>query len=94
MTMQWFSDLVIVIFGLGATVALIIFSVLGIMCYLRVRRILDSVKETTQTVESITRTVEAEVAGPLGQVISVIRGVREGLGFFSSFRGDKKKRGS
>jgi len=91
--MEWFSQLVIVIFGLAATVALIIFTVLGVVCYLRVRKILDSVKTTTKTVEEITKTVDAELAGPLGQVVSIVRGLREGLGFFSSFRGKKKKKG-
>ena len=84
--MEWFRDLVIIIFGLGATVAIIILTVLAVMLYVRVRTIMDSVKTTTRTVENIIHTVEAEVAGPLGQVISVIRGLREGLGFFSSFR--------
>jgi hypothetical protein len=86
--MEWLRDLVIVIFGLGATIALIVITTLAVMCYLRIRTILDSVKTTTKTVENITQTVQAEVAGPLGQVIAVIRGFREGLGFFSR----KKKR--
>jgi len=92
MTMEWFSQLVIVIFGLAATVAIVIFTVLGIMCYTRVRKIIDSVKATTKSVESIVEDVEAEIAGPLGTAIAVIRGVREGMGLFSSFGGKKKKK--
>ena len=92
MTMEWFSQLVIVIFGLSATVAVIIFTVLGLMGYLRVRKILDSVKATTKSVETIVEDVEAEIAGPLGTAIAVIRGIREGMGFFSSLGGKKKKK--
>jgi membrane protein implicated in regulation of membrane protease activity len=92
MTMEWFSQLVIVIFGLAATVAVVIFTVLGIMCYTRVRKIIDSVKSTTKSVESIVEDVEAEIAGPLGTAIAVIRGIREGMGLFHSFGGKKKKK--
>ena len=92
MTMEWFSQLVIVIFGLAATVAVLVFSVLGIMCYLRARKIMESVKNTTRNVEHIVEDVEAEIAGPLGTAIAVIRGVREGMSFFSAFGGGKKKK--
>jgi len=90
--MEWFRDLVIIIFGLVATAAIVIQTVLRLKTYRRVHDVLDSVRNTTRTVEDITHTVDTELAGPLGQVISVIRGFREGLGFFSSFR-DKKKKG-
>lgn len=88
--MEWFRDLVIIIFGLTATIAIVIQTVLRLKLYRRVRSILDSVKATTQTVESITQTVDAELSGPLGQVAAIVRGLREGLGFFSSFRRAKK----
>lgn len=87
--MEWFRDLVIIIFGLVGTVALVIQTLLKLQTYKRVKEVLDSVKNTTQTVEEITKTVDAELAGPLGQVVSVLRGIREGLGFFSSFRRKK-----
>jgi hypothetical protein len=89
--MEWFRDLVIIIFGLTATAALVIQTVLWLKTYRGVREILDSVRATTRTVENITQTVDAELAGPLGQIVSVLRGLREGLGFFSSFRSRKKK---
>ena len=86
MSMAWFSDLVIVIFGLGATLAIILITFMAFRLYVRIRAILDSLKTTARTVESMTHRVDEEVARPLGQVISVIRGIREGFGFFSSFR--------
>lgn len=89
--MEWFRDLVIIIFGLVATIAIVIQTLLRLQMYKRTREIIDSVKTTTRTVEEITQTVDAELAGPLGQIVAVLRGVREGLGFFSSF-GRKKKR--
>ena len=76
-----------------ATIGIIIQTWLHFGTHRRVHEILDSVRTTTKTVEEITKTVDAELAGPLGQVVSVIRGLREGLGFFSSFRGRKKKKG-
>ncbi len=88
--MEWFRDLVIIIFGLVATAGIVILTVLWFKLYRRVSEVLDAVRKTTQTVESITRTVDAELAGPLAQVVAIIRGIREGLGFFSSFGGRKK----
>ena len=68
MSIEWFRDLVVCIFGLGATVVVIFLAVLAFLLYRRLRPILDSVKSTTKTVENFSSCVEAEVARPLAQV--------------------------
>jgi Na+-transporting methylmalonyl-CoA/oxaloacetate decarboxylase gamma subunit len=88
-SIEWFRDLVICMFGLGATLVVLFLAVLALLVYLRVRPILDSVKKTTKTVENISSCVEQEVAKPLAQVVSLIQGIRQAFGMVSRF--SKKK---
>lgn len=91
MGIEWFRDLVICIFGLGGTVALIILVVLAIILYCRIRPLFDSIKRTARTVENITTAVETEVAGPLAQIASFVQGIRQALGLFSRFGRNKEE---
>jgi uncharacterized membrane protein len=82
---EWFRDLVLCIFGLGATVAAIILVVLAFLLYFRIRPILDSIKATSQTVANISSSVEEEVAKPLAQVMAFVQGIRQAIGLVSRF---------
>ena len=85
MSIEWFRDLVVCIFGLGATVVVIFLAVLALLLYRRIRPILDSVKATTKTVENLSSCVEEEVARPLSQVVAFIQGIRQAVGLVSRF---------
>jgi hypothetical protein len=89
MSIEWFRDLVICIFGLGATLVVIFLGVLAFMLYRRLRPILDNVRNTTQTVQDFTSRVEEEVAGPLSKVVSFIQGVRAAVGMVGRFTKNK-----
>lgn len=91
MSIEWFRDLVICIFGLGATVAVIILVVLALIFYVRLRPLFNSIKRTARTVENITTAVETEVAEPLAQVASFVQGVRQAIGLFSRFGRNKEE---
>jgi cell shape-determining protein MreC len=82
-SIEWFRDLIIIIFGIGATVAVVILVVLAFMFYFRLKPLLDSMKKTAGTVAKITSTVETEMAGPMAQIISFVQGVRQALGLFN-----------
>jgi len=84
-SIEWFRDLVICIFGLGATVAVIILVVLAFLFYFRLRPLLDSMKQTARTVAHVSTAVENELAGPLAQVVSFVQGVRQAVGFVNRF---------
>ena len=86
MGIEWFRDLMICIFGVSATVVVIVLAVLAILCYRRIRPILDSVRATTKTVENLSSTVEEEVARPLAQVAAFVQGVRQAVGLIKGFR--------
>ena len=48
MSIEWFRDLVLCIFGLGATVVLIFLAVLAFLLYRRLQPALDSMKTTAR----------------------------------------------
>lgn len=85
MSIEWFRDLIIIIFGIGATVAVVILVVLAFMFYFRLKPLLDSMKKTAGTVAKITSTVETEMAGPMAQIISFVQGIRQAIGLFNRF---------
>jgi hypothetical protein len=90
MTIEWFRDLVIVIFGIGATVAIILLVVLAFMLYNRLKPIIDSVQKTTKAVERITSGVEEAVAKPIAQIVSFVQGVRNALNLVRRFTGKEE----
>ena len=85
MDISWFRDLVICVFGLGATIAVIVIAVLAFMFCVRVRPVIDSLKATMKTVENISQSVEEEVARPLAQVAVFFQGVRQAITLVRGF---------
>lgn len=85
MSIEWFRDLVLCIFGLAAAVAAIILVVLAFLLYFRVKPILDAIKATSRTVANISSSVEEEVAKPLAQIMAFVQGIRQAIGLVSRF---------
>ncbi len=79
MTIEWFRDLVIIIFGLGAVIALLGLALVAFLCYRRMKPILESLRESIKTVENISKCVEVEVARPLAQVAAFVQGIRQAV---------------
>ena len=91
MSIDWFRDLVICIFGLVAAGVFIFIAVLLFLLYRRVRVILDSVKATSRTIQGISSYVGDEVVKPVIEVAALIQGIRQGIDTISKFF--KKKEG-
>jgi len=85
-SIEWFRDLIIIIWGIGATVVTLLIGVIALMLYLRIRPVLDSVKATTKTVENLTSVVGEQVAGPLAKVAAFVQGIRQAASLVSQFR--------
>jgi len=79
MSIDWFRDLVISISGLVLIGVLIFIAVLAYSLYRRTRSILDSIKNTSRTIQGISSYVGGEVAKPLIQVVALIQGIRQGI---------------
>ena len=85
MSIDWFRDLIICIFGLVATGVLIFLAVLVYLLYRRTRSILDSIKATSTTIQRISSIVGEEVVKPVVQVASMVQGVRQGIDTIGKF---------
>lgn len=91
MTIEWLRDLIIVIFGITAIIATIIFVVLAFVIYARVRPILKSINNTAKTVERIISGVEEAVVKPIAQIASFFKGIRKAMGFMKRFTGQEEE---
>ncbi len=91
MSIEWFRDLVLSIFGLGATIAVIFIAVVVFLLYRRLKPVLDSLKATTKTVENLSSCVEVEVAKPLAQVAAFVQGIRQAVSLVSRFTKRKEE---
>lgn len=90
MDIAWFRDLIIVIFGICAILAVIILTVLALVLYFRIRPVIDSVKKVTKTVERVTASIEEGVAGPVARIIAFIQGIRSAMGLVKKFTGKEE----
>lgn len=91
MSIEWFRDLVVCIFGLGTLVAVIFIAVLAFLIYRRLRPVLESLKNVARTVEHLSSYAEEEVARPLAQVIAFIQGIRQAVGLVRHFTKRKEE---
>lgn len=79
MSIEWFRDLVIVIFGLVATGVLILIGVLSYSFYRRTKPILDSLRATLETVQQFSSYLGQEVAKPMIQASALFQGITAGI---------------
>lgn len=91
MSIEWFRDLVLCIFGVGATIAVIFIAVVVFLLYRRLKPVLDSLKATTKTVENLSSCIEVEVANPLAQVAAFVQGIRQAVSLVSRFTKRKEE---
>ena len=91
MSIEWFRDLIIIIWGIGATVVTLLIGILALLLYRRIRPALDSLKATTKTVENITSVVGEQVAGPLAKVAAFVQGIRQAVNLVGRFTKRKEE---
>jgi len=85
MSIDWFRDLIICIFGIVTAGVLVFIAVLLSLLYRRTRSILDSIKATTTTIQGVSSYVGEEVVKPVIQVAAVVQGIRQGIDTISKF---------
>lgn len=89
MSMEQFRDLALLVFGLGATVAVIVIAVLLLLLYIRLSPILDSIRANARTVQRISSCVEEEIARPLAQLAALVQGIRQAASLVNRFTRSK-----
>lgn len=91
MSIDWFRDLAIAISGLVLIGVLIFVAALSYSLYRRTRSILDSIRTTSKTIQGISSYFGGEVVKPIMHVVTVIQGIRQGMGAMNKIF--KKKKG-
>ncbi len=79
MDIAWFRDLIICISGLVVTAVFVFVAILAYSFYKREKRVLDSIEETSKAVRGIAATVAERMINPVGQMMAIIQGVRQGI---------------
>ena len=83
MDIAWFRDLVICVWGVVATLLLILIAVVISLVYWKVKVVLNYISMTSATVQRISSTVEDEITKPVAQVVAFIHGIRQGVSFIT-----------
>lgn len=84
MDISLLRDLVIVILGFIATVAIVFLSIISFMFYRRTMTLMNSANEVVDKVSVIVYYTEKEIMQPILQFGTVIQGVVQGVSFFTN----------
>jgi hypothetical protein len=90
-TIEWFRDLVIIIYGLVGAVFLIAIGIMAFALYRRLKAILDSLKVTSSNIEEISTVAKEQIVRPIMQVGSVIHGITKWIEMISGYFKKSKK---
>ena len=88
MTIEWWRDLSVIIFGFTATAVLLFLAVLAYLIYMRVVKVLDPMRRTVEIVEQLADMIQQQVAAIVPYIILVSKGVEAVRGLF---RKEEKK---
>ncbi len=78
MTIEWFRDLVISIFGLVATAFVIMIGVMSFLLYRQIRSIQGSMRSTMATIQSVAGVV-SDVLKPFLEITALVEGINRGI---------------
>ena len=90
MTIEWLRDLVIVIFGIAATILAIVLTVVALKLYSKVKPILESARDAAKTASDISNTIKEVVAPPLSYIAAIIQGISQACKICGRFIGKKE----
>ena len=95
MSLAELRDLFIVIFSLVGIGATILFSILLLLVFRKIRSILDSGRQTLGNVRNVSSMVSDNIVKPLVSISSFLQGLRQALEFISrvSKREEDKRSG-
>lgn len=79
MGIEWFRDLVICIFGVMATVAVIMITVLVVSLYRKSKTVLQSVEATSKNIQEITSSLRKRFVSPVAEMGAFFKGIYKGV---------------
>ena len=84
MDLSSWRDIILIIWGLVATIAIVFISVIMFLFYRRTISLLDSMDIMVSRVSEIVDYAEKEIVRPVKQIGSMFQGIAQGIGVFSS----------
>jgi hypothetical protein len=84
MDLAAWRDLVIIFWGVIATIAIIFISIITYLFYKRTMSLLESADEVVGKVADIVEYADKEVLRPVTQLGTMIQGIVQGISLFSS----------
>ena len=91
MTIGWFRDLVIIIYGLFSLAFLTLIGAMVFSLFRRLEVILDSLKVTSANIEEISTVAREQMVRPIMQVGSVFQGITRWIEMISGYFKKTKK---
>ena len=90
MSIEWFRDLVICIFGVMATVAIILITIFVVSLYRKSRNVLQSVEATSNNIQEITSSLRKKFISPIAGMGAIIQVIYKGIEAIDKIFGKKK----
>jgi len=90
-TIEWFRDLTIIIYGLVGAVFLIVIGIMAFSLFRRLQVILDSLKVTSSNIQEISTVAKEQMVRPIMQVGSVFQGITRWIEMISGYFKKSKK---
>ena len=90
MELSSWRDIILIIWGLVATVAIVFISVILFLFYRKTSSVLDSTDLMVAKVGNIVDYVEKEVVRPVSRLGTMIQGIMQGISIFGSIFSKKE----
>jgi hypothetical protein len=90
-TIEWFRDLTIILYGLVGAVFLVTVGLMAFALFRRLTVILDSLKVTSSNIEEISTVAKQQIVKPIMQVGSVFQGITRWIEIISGYFNKTKK---
>ena len=91
MTIEWFRDLIIIIYGLVGAIFLVFVGIMAFVLFRRLRDILDSLKVTSSNIQEISSVAREQIVRPIMQVGTVFQGITRWIEMISGYFKKSKK---
>jgi hypothetical protein len=92
MEIQWYRDLIICITAPVTAITLVIIAVVSCMRYRRTRRIADAIDTAALNINEIIFSVREDIINPALQIMSVVKGIRQGIEMVNKFMGKEERK--
>ena len=90
MSIEWFRDLVVCIFGVMATVTIILITILVVSLYRKSRAVLQSVEATSKNIQEITSSLRKKFILSTAGMGALIQGIYKGIEAIDKIFGKRK----